>query len=87
MNWCKKEGIEIQFTAPYSLSQSGVAERLNQTLLELAHAMTIAQKLPVFLWEYAIVHAMYLRNQVYHKSLDKTPYQITHNEKPNISHL
>ena len=26
VNWCKKEGIEIQFTAPYSLSQNSVAE-------------------------------------------------------------
>ena len=24
---------------------------------------------------------------VYHKSLNKTLYKITHNEKPNISHL
>ena len=25
VNWCKKEGMEIQFTAPYSLSQNSVA--------------------------------------------------------------
>ena len=49
--------------------------------------MIIAKNVPIFLWEYAIVHAMYLRNCVYHKSLNKTPYKITHNEKPNISHL
>ena len=29
INWCEKDGIEVEFTAPYSLSQSGVAEQLN----------------------------------------------------------
>ena len=67
--------------------QNGVAEQLNWTLLELTCAMVIAQNVLIFLWEYAIAHAMYLRNCVYHKSLNKTPYKITHNEKPNISHL
>ena len=88
LNWCKQQGIEIQFTAPYSPSQNRVAERLNQTLLELARAMVIACKIPIFLWEYAISHAMYLRNRVYHKALpDNTPYQLWYNKKPDISHL
>jgi hypothetical protein len=30
---------------------------------------------------------MYLRNQVYHKSLEKTPYELWHNNKPDILHL
>ena len=37
--WCKERGIEIQMMAPYSPSQNGVAERMNRTLVELAHAM------------------------------------------------
>jgi hypothetical protein len=69
--WCKQQGIDIQFTAPYSPFQNGVAERLNHTLIELARAMIIARNLPVFLWEYAVAHAMYLQNRVYHKSLEK----------------
>ena len=85
--WCKQQGIEMQFTAPYSLSQNGVAECLNHTLLELACAMLIARNLPIFLWEYAVAHAMYLRNRAYHKSLDKTPYELWLNNKPDISHL
>jgi len=49
--------------------------------------MIIARNLPVFLWEYAILHAIYLRNRVYHKSIDVTPYQIWNNRRPNIQHL
>jgi transposase InsO family protein len=33
--WCKEHGIEIHVTAPYSPSQNGVAERTNQTIVEL----------------------------------------------------
>ena len=56
--WCNERGIDIQMTAPYSPSQNGVAERMNHTLVELAHAMM--RELPQFLWEYAVNHASYL---------------------------
>jgi hypothetical protein len=55
--WCAQRGIEIQMTAPYSPSQNGIAERMNRTLVELAHAIICAQKLPKFLWECAVSHA------------------------------
>jgi len=35
-DWCLTKGIEMQTTAPYSLSQNGVAECMNRTLVELA---------------------------------------------------
>jgi len=28
-SWCHSEGIQLQLTVPYSLSQNGVAERMN----------------------------------------------------------
>jgi transposase InsO family protein len=46
-SWCREHGIEIQKTAPYSPSQNGVAERMNQTLVELTRAMI--KNLPEFL--------------------------------------
>jgi hypothetical protein len=49
--------------------------------------MIIGRKVPVFLWEYAVAHAMYLRDRAYHKSLEKTPYELWNKNKPNISHL
>lgn len=30
-NWCKKKGIEIDFTVPYSPQLNGKTERLNRT--------------------------------------------------------
>jgi len=74
--WLHSKGIELQTTAPYSPSQNGAAERLNQTLVERARAMMIARDVPMFLWEYAIRHAAYLRDCTPTKALaGKTPYE------------
>ena len=81
-------GIELQTTAPYSLAQNGIAERENRTLVELARAMIIAQKLLVFLWQEAVAHAEYLRNHAATWALDgKTPYEAWNRSKPNVSHF
>ena len=60
---------------------------MNRTLVELARAMITARSLPEFLWEYAILHAAYIRNRCYTKTLSITPYEIWFKRKPNISHL
>lgn len=86
--WCRERGIEVQTTAPYSPSQNGVAERSNRTLVELARAMIKAQDLPEFLWEPAVKHAAYLRNRSATRTIkDKTPYELWHGKKPDVSHL
>ena len=61
---------------------------MNRTLVELSRTMITAKELPEFLWEYAVLHAAYLRNRSYTKHLqNETPYQGWHDTKPDISHL
>jgi hypothetical protein len=61
---------------------------MNRTLAELSRAMLIANDLPEFLWEYAVLHAAYLRNRSFtHYLPNSTPHQGWHNAKPNVSHL
>ena len=61
---------------------------MNHTLVELAHAMINAHRLLEFLWELAIAHAAYLWNRAFTSPLhDHTPYEIWHNNKPNVFHL
>ena len=81
--------MEVQMTAPYSPSQNGVAERMNRTLVELAHAMITGSGLPeFFLWEHAVAHATYIRNWSFTTAIgDKTPYEAWYGSKPNIAHL
>jgi transposase InsO family protein len=85
--WLRGQGIELQSTAPYSPSQNGAAERLNRTLVELARAMMIGANVPMFLWEYALKHAAYLRERAPTKALEgKTPYEAWYGHKPDVSH-
>jgi len=86
--WCHAKGMEIQMTAPYSPSQNSVAERMSRMLVELAHTMINAAKLPEFLWEPAVAYAAYVRNCAYTIAIqNKTPYEVWHGTKPNVSHL
>jgi len=88
ISWCNANGIKLQLTTPYSPSQNGVAERMKRTLVELACAMLTDSKLPLFLWEPAVAHAMYLWNLSYTSVKPAvTPYQGWTGKKPNISHL
>jgi hypothetical protein len=87
-SWCKEQGIEIHMTAPYSPSQNGVAERMNQTLVELSRAMLRAQDLPEFLWEYSLLYAAYIRNRSFTTHLGfQMPYEGWFNHKLNVSNL
>jgi len=84
------EGIQLQLTAPYLLSQNGIAKRMNQMLVELTRAMLVDLDLPEFLWEPAVAHAAYLQNMSYTMSLrlgNQTPYQVWYGKKPNVSYL
>ena len=86
--WLKKNGILAQLTVLYSPSQNSVVERMNHTLVELAHAMMNACTLRLFLWERTIQHTVYLWNRAYTKALkETTPFQIWTGEKLSIKHL
>ena len=91
-SYLDNRGLDIQATAPYSPSQNGIAEHINQTIVELGRAMLKGQNLPKFLWEYAIAHAAYLHNRAairaYTKFLrNQTPYQKWNKTKLNVNHL
>ena len=69
-----------------SPQQNGVAERGMRTRAERAQALLIASNLPCFLWKEAMQHATWLQNRLPAQALDgKTPYEMMHNEKPNLA--
>jgi hypothetical protein len=71
-----------------SPQQEGVAERLNQTLLEHARAMLIAARLPKFLWGEEDKHAAWLKDRVSTRALVKqTPYEAATGESPDLSDI
>ncbi|GJR08057.1 retrovirus-related pol polyprotein from transposon TNT 1-94 [Tanacetum coccineum] len=65
----KEEGIEHQTSTPRTPEQNGVVERGNRTLIEAAHTMLSASKLPLFFWAEAIATACYTKkNKFNHPS-------------------
>jgi hypothetical protein len=88
LTWCAEQGIEVQFTVPYSPPQNSVAEHLNRMIAELVRAMLIARGIPRFLWPEAVVHTAYLRNQAHTRALLRsTPEEKWSGSRPNVAHL
>jgi transposase InsO family protein len=56
-------GIQLDITTPHSPSQNGIAEQLNQTLVEHGQAMIHQHDLPYSLWKEAVAYATYLKNR------------------------
>jgi hypothetical protein len=88
-SYCKAEGVTYEKTIPDSPSQNGVAERTNLTIGSMARAMLIDADLKDYFWPFATQAAVHLKNRVPHSSLppDKTPFELWHRYKPNLSHL
>src|SRR3954464_1622150 len=71
------EGIEHQYSAPYTPQQNGFAERKNRTLVEMARCMLDEYKSPYSFWFEAIKTACHASNQLFLcKILMKTPFEI-----------
>jgi transposase InsO family protein len=80
-------GIKVQYTAPYSAFQNGVAERKNRTLMEAARCMLIDAEIKKKYWAEAVNTACYLQNILPSKAVDKTPFELWNRRKPDVKHL
>ena len=82
-----KHGIKHELSSPYSPHQNGTAERNWRTLFDMARALLIESKMPKFLWTYAIMAAIYIRNRCYVQRIKNTPYGSITGLKPNVAKL
>nr|GEU83681.1 retrovirus-related Pol polyprotein from transposon TNT 1-94 [Tanacetum cinerariifolium] len=81
-------GIFHQNSIPRTSQQNGIVERRNQTLVEAARPMLIFSKALMFLWAEAVATACYTKNRfLIHNHHNKTPYELVHNKKPDLSFL
>ena len=86
-NWCWRNGVHLELTAPHLPKQNSVAERHNCAMIEMACAMLIAKDLPKHLWAEAVAYSCYLRNRTITRSLKGyiTPHKMFWQQKPNVS--
>jgi len=87
--YLKSKGIQHELTVAYTPQQNGIAERMNQTLMESARSIMAHGHLPNYFWAEAVATASYLRNcsaTTVHED-GKTPYEKWYGRKPNLGHL
>ena len=82
------EGGRHEFTIPKTPEQNGVAERMNQTLVETARSMLVNANLPHRFWAEAMSTATYLHNRSPTKVVcGMTPHEAWTGEKPRVDRL
>lgn len=86
--YCNDNGIEQQFTTPYSPQQNGLAERANRFLVEMARTLLIDAGMDKRFWAESLVTAVYIKNRTPAKKIDYlTPYEIWYGKKADISNF
>nr|GEU71043.1 retrovirus-related Pol polyprotein from transposon TNT 1-94 [Tanacetum cinerariifolium] len=81
-------GISHETSIARSPQQNGVVERQNRTLVKAARTMLIYAKALLFLWAEAVATACYTQNRsIIRWNHRKTPYELLHNKKLDISYL
>ena len=62
-NFCKKNGIKVEYTIARNPEQNGVAERFNRTLMNKARCMILDSKLDKDMWGEAVLASVFLINR------------------------
>ena len=75
--YLESKGICHELTVSYSPQQNGVAERMNQTLMESSQSMIAHAGLSNCYWAEAVAAAAYVKNQMQSTAIkeDQTPYK------------
>ncbi|KAL0445878.1 UNVERIFIED_CONTAM: hypothetical protein Slati_1715700 [Sesamum latifolium] len=87
IDYLKENGILSQWTPPGTLQLNGVAERRNQTLLDIVRSMMSFTELPPSFWGYALEIAAKLLNIAPSKSVPQTSYEIWHGKPTSYKYL
>ena len=84
----KAAGTIRKLTVHDTPEHNGVSECLNHTIMEKVHVMLHDSGMLKFLWAEAVVHAVYLKNMTWTRTIGyTTPYKILYGCKPNIGNL
>ena len=82
------KGIKLQTTTPYMPEQNGVAERMNRTVVDQAHAMLTKVGLPTRYWKSAMATASQVTNRIPSNVTGRnSPFEMWTGIKPDIQHL
>ncbi|KAI1000860.1 hypothetical protein K3495_g7339 [Podosphaera aphanis] len=92
-SYCREVGIQLEPSPPYKLSMNGVVERWMRSTKTIARSILYEARLPHQLWDYAIEHAVWIKNRVPTAALPfgqfqkKTPFEAYHGKLPSLKNL
>ncbi|KAL0456651.1 UNVERIFIED_CONTAM: Retrovirus-related Pol polyprotein from transposon TNT 1-94 [Sesamum latifolium] len=87
-NICSEHGVHRQLTAAYSSQQNGVAERKNQTIMNLIRSMLPEKKVPKTFWSEAVKWVVHVLNRSPMLAVkDKMPEEAWSGLKPSVQHF
>nr|GFB09022.1 putative RNA-directed DNA polymerase [Tanacetum cinerariifolium] len=87
-SFCESSGIQRQLTAGYTPHQNGVAERKNQTILNMVRSMLNAREVPKKFWPEALNWCIHILNQSPTSALeDCTPEEKWSDRKPSVGYF
>ena len=86
-NFLKREGIQMQMTAPYTPQHNGRAERKNRYLTEMTRNMLIDANMPNKYWGEALLTANHLQNRLPASGEYITAQEKWSGRKPSLSYI
>ncbi|KAM0042466.1 putative RNA-directed DNA polymerase, protein kinase RLK-Pelle-CrRLK1L-1 family [Helianthus debilis subsp. tardiflorus] len=87
-SFCEMHGIRRELIEPHTPQHNGVVERKNRTIMGMTRSMLKEKNLPNYMWAEAVATAVYVINRSPTAAVqDKTPYQVSFDEKPDVSTL
>ena len=87
LSYLKDAGIVSHRTPPGTSQHNGVSKRRNRTYMDMVRSMMGYTDLPIYLWGYTLLTAVYLQNRVPSKSVSVTPYEIWVGRQASLNHI
>ena len=86
--YCQDKGITHEFTAPYSSSQNGLAERAIRTTIDDVRTLLRDSGLPHSYWAEAAAYSIYTRNLIpSRRTPGRIPKESFTGKRQDVSHL
>ena len=88
IEFCTVNGIHRQLTASYTPQQNGVAERKNQTIMNMVRSLLTSRRVPKTFWPEAVNWAAHILNRSPTLAIqNKTPEESWSGTKPSVTHF
>ena len=73
---------------PYNPQQNGVAERMNETILNMVRSMLFFKNVKLMFWADAVLCAVYIKNRYPSSSIrNKNPFEMWHGHIPSVKNF